>query len=373
MNNIKKYAFLLLIGWLMLIALWIPQNIASSWSFFWNPLSINDHVNTIKSFSTADRWFVGDIIAEMFLSTGRITTAFISAFRYIDNTANNNTVPRWTKTGIDAEWVFQPGTIQDDGNNVGIWIPPTTLPSWPKLLVDGGIIATGAIVAERLAATQQTTSSDTDNILTTKWYVDTKANIHSPTFTGTPLAPTPNDEPDDNQIATAWWVKDRVANAGGTPIEDIDCYRYWWGWSWDDSKEECINLGDPGYTLIGLRPGAIIDARIVLNSSCPLWYTEIGNRIHTLSGRGTVDTQIPGLTIETCYASVCSRAQEPTNSLSTRETYDVYLYSEGHGTYLDAIWGIRCADWRNTNDRAEWWCEGWNTLINSTVRACLRF
>ena len=160
MNHIKKYALSFLIGWITFYTIgsmitYIPH-VASQ-----NPWltksenvvrEVRNHINTIQNTSIDDRWFFWDIIAGIFLRSGKISTVFISAFRHIDDADHNNTVPRWIKTDNNLEGVFEPGTIQDDGTNVGIWRDPTDSDTWPRLIVDGGIVANEAIVATRLTA-----------------------------------------------------------------------------------------------------------------------------------------------------------------------------------------------------------------------------
>ena len=171
MNHIKKYALSFLIGWITFYTIgsmitYIPH--VASQNIWW----IESSITKIRQANPNERWFFWDIVAGIFLPSGKISTVFISAFRNIDHTNHNNTVPRWTKSNYNAEGEFRPGTIQDDGTNVGIWRSPTDSDTWPRLMVDGGIIANSAIVAQTFVAQKPTISTDPDSTLVTKWYLE---------------------------------------------------------------------------------------------------------------------------------------------------------------------------------------------------------
>ena len=70
--------------------------------------------------SSTERWFIWDIIANIFHASGRIKTIFLSPFQVVEDPQYHNTLLRWTKTDTFTEWRFEAGTIRDNGDRIGV-------------------------------------------------------------------------------------------------------------------------------------------------------------------------------------------------------------------------------------------------------------
>ena len=79
------------------------------------------------------KWYVGEIISNIFDGTQYIKSDFISAFRSIFNLSVNN-VPKWNGQSFLASNVWSIGT--------GVWIGTSTISSWLTLDVEWKIWAT---------------------------------------------------------------------------------------------------------------------------------------------------------------------------------------------------------------------------------------
>ena len=82
--------------------------------------------------------------------------------------------------------------------------------TWTKVLALAGGTLTGALILQADPVTALGAA--------TKQYVDTRAPINSPTFTGTPAAPTATAGTNTTQIATTAFVQSSIGTPGVVPV-----------------------------------------------------------------------------------------------------------------------------------------------------------
>ncbi len=119
-----------------LIFFWVFILLAWVFTVFANTAS---HITTIQGASENERWYIGNIIADMFVPAGiNIKNAFLAPFRNIyTDTSITNTIPRWVNDGI-GEARFEPGSLYDTG--FGIWVNRVPHSSY-ALTASGGIFS----------------------------------------------------------------------------------------------------------------------------------------------------------------------------------------------------------------------------------------
>lgn len=90
-----------------------------------------------------------------------------------------------------------------------------------KSIVDqsGSALPTGSIAVGQYY--DLVYSSSADNFVLSVFDISGKADIDSPTFTGTPLAPTPSIGDDSTKIATTAFVKDVIVGGSGQTWQDV--------------------------------------------------------------------------------------------------------------------------------------------------------
>ena len=224
-----------------------------------------------------------------------------------------------------AEWVGISKAAAADGATVGIDLPGGINENQSGMTIEGtyyvqndGDIETGvttevagvALSATKLLVADNTANSQANIPLSsfaTTAVVNAKANIASPTFTGTPAAPTASVGTNSTQLATTAFV---LANAGSTT-----------------------------YTAISSATTAVAGNAYIVDTGAAVTVTlpasaAIGDTVAVIDGTGTAATN--NITIGRNSHKIQGDAADMTVSLN-RAAFELVYYNATHGWLLTKV------------------------------------
>ena len=217
------------------------------------------------------------------------------------------------------QWVGISTTAVSDGDTATVTLPGGTNANQSGMTIEGtyyvqddGDIETGAtteIAGVAVSATQLLVADNTANVgsFATSASSATKANIASPTFTGTPAAPTASVGTNTTQLATTAFV---LANAGSTTYTAIS-----------------------GNTTAVAGNAYIVDTGAAVTVTLPA-SAAIGDTVAVIDGTGTAATN--NITIGRNSHKIQGDAADMTVSLN-RAAFELVYYNATHGWLLTKV------------------------------------
>ena len=223
------------------------------------------------------------------------------------------------ETSNVEQWVGIAEATVADGATVAVTLPGGTNANQSGMTIEGtyyvqddGDIETGVtteVAGVALSATQLLVADNTANVgsFATSASSATKANIASPTFTGTPAAPTAAVGTNTTQVATTAFV---LANAGSTT-----------------------------YTAISSATTAVAGNAYIVDTGAAVTVTlpasaAIGDTVAVIDGTGTAATN--NITIGRNSHKIQGDAADMTVSLN-RAAFELVYYNATHGWLLTKV------------------------------------